>query len=102
MGFILNIINGLYSGIPVCCILFFSKRDLKKHNVALETDIERGLTVVAEGGGYRTIPPSINHYVRCNKCFNTNHRVEIKKNGGWRYSLKPFRIINWKSSVISK
>ncbi len=69
-----NFINGIYSGIPFCCVLFYTKRNKPKSYTALEVDISRGYSRNAG-------------YVLCDKCFKENNVVNIKLNGAIFKSL---------------
>jgi hypothetical protein len=60
-----NFINGIRSGIPICCVLFFVKR----HNdVYQETNLLRNQKSDKCG------------YIRCDKCFKENRKIKQKLN----------------------
>lgn len=64
-----SLLNGLHSGIPLCCILYF---------VGMT---QQGIALVARHaaktrGGHGNAP-----YVQCNECFNTGRVQRIKFNG---------------------
>ena len=71
--------NGIYSGIPLCCIIFFIRKCRSTNLVAKDVTIERGEEWSKNGGV---------QYVQCNKCYNKKKIIKIKNNGcilGWVY-----------------
>jgi hypothetical protein len=76
-GDLFQFVNGLHSGLPVCCVLFFIYRwpkmlascfrDGRLHRPIIEMSRERD--------------PDAPEYVRCDRCIKKDRRVEIKKNG---------------------
>lgn len=77
--------NGLYSGLPLCCIWFFVKKAYSSTHVGYETHIRRGGTPIT----WRT--SSRHGYVQCDKCYQKNHVVKQRNKGcifGWIYYEK--------------
>lgn len=79
---IFNLANGIYSGIPVCCNLFFTYRAYRgKHPVAAVVHEERtnqvfdclGSNDADDGGGA--------NYVQCNRCYAKKNTKKIRYNG---------------------
>ena len=67
-----DIINGLWSGIPLCCILFFLKG-----NRALETARKRDDIKFENDIGY--IPYHDVEYVQCDKCWDSKNDRTLRK-----------------------
>lgn len=65
--------NGLYSGIPLCCVLYFCKH------------VYAGIFAIADHARETRGSNSIG-YVQCDKCFHNKHHVEIKLNGWIRFN----------------
>lgn len=69
-----NLINGIRSGIPLCCVLFYTRRNTNANSlVALDTRIARGGSINASENDP--------NYVLCDKCYNCGKIVNIKPNG---------------------
>ena len=67
---VFDLVNGIRSGIPLCCTLFFAKHRFKYPDEALAIKMKN------KRGSYGD-----SNYVMCDKCFKTNNAVEIKNNG---------------------
>jgi len=80
---IFNLINGIYSGIPLCCTLFYAKKDLNIDPLlAYTVEKNRGIEVELVDHGFRYINGKNNcDYVSCDRCFNMNRFKTIKNNG---------------------
>jgi hypothetical protein len=65
-------INGVRSGIPICCVMFFNKHQIMgTHQIAYTIDTTPRVVWGSGSCGY----------VQCDKCFNTGNKVNIKPNG---------------------
>jgi len=76
---IYHLINGLWSGIPLCCITFFVANHAKheggiaaakykeRYNREFEIDPEKNISKA--------------DYVRCDKCWNKDRLAKVRDNG---------------------
>jgi len=76
-----HIINGVRSGIPLCCVRFFIVEERKGENIAQRihygrTDKEFAIIDYDEAA-----------YVQCHKCYAKNKIVKIRNNGVIFYNL---------------
>ena len=67
-----DFINGLYSGIPLCCVINFCR--CKSNHKALDLAIQYGLK------SHYDFDREVN-YVPCKKCHETKTYNELKHNG---------------------
>ena len=74
--FIFDIANGYYSGIPHCCVWFFSNWCQNNPGKPCASTLE-------EERGYSNYVS----YVQCPHCFEKNKTVEIKQNGGILFKM---------------
>lgn len=88
---IFDIFNGLYSGIPLCCIRYYIRILINGENyVALITEMKRNnfIELVNHNGieamKLKFSPES--EYVQCDYCYDNNIVKQIKNNG---------TILNW-------
>ena len=65
-----DLINGVRSGIPLCCVWYYLRWDDSQGLCAKTTGLRRGTW-----GQY------IREYVACDTCHETGKIVKIKKNG---------------------
>lgn len=63
-----HFINGIRSGIPLCCTWYFVCASKHMTAVARETAIKRGGSLKCG-------------YVTCDRCYHNGRRVKIKHNG---------------------
>jgi hypothetical protein len=86
-----HFINGIRSGIPACCVLFFTKKNRTVDYVAYEVDKERGINVKSVGGAmtYPDGKPTDAEYVQCDTCFKNNRVEPLKSNGCIMHWLYP-------------
>ena len=69
-----DLIDGIKSKIPLCCIFYFIKNGFIHHkNTAYEVDRLRGNTFIMKESdpGYVPLHPNV-PYVECDKCFALN------------------------------
>jgi hypothetical protein len=80
---IYHFINGIYSGIPICCSFFFTKRYINNALVASEVAKERRLFAGGDGKVFRMIFSNKERadYVQCSRCFRENRIANLKDNG---------------------
>lgn len=73
-----HFINGIHSGIPLCCTTFFSLKtvDEKCH----KEGIAFVLSQIREPGAWERGEHKSVNYVQCDKCYENNHVVEINEN----------------------
>lgn len=74
---IFHFVNGIHSGIPLCCTTFFSLKTLDekchREGIAFTVSEER------EPGAWETGTHTSVNYVQCDKCWERGHVVEIKE-----------------------
>lgn len=63
-----HIINGIYSGIPICCVLFFIRQHRQYDGIAMALNRKRRYVERCR-------------YVRCDRCFRAGLVAVIKFNG---------------------
>lgn len=80
--------NGVYSGIPICCCLFFAKTYYKSGKmVCYNVLVQRGYNIKLETIGMSYMDDNEYakmrkyEYVPCDSCHTKNKVVEIKDNG---------------------
>ena len=79
--FIYDLVNGIRSGIPLCCIAFFVLKSQTK-NIGLTVYTERYEALDTQNTF--SDPPSekkLASYVQCDACWDKDRAVKIKKNG---------------------
>ncbi len=89
--FVYDFFNGIYSGIPLCCVIFFLKKmaQYKNSSVAYNVELERGnVKYQLEDGRFALKDESEadRMYVCCDKCLKNGKKNKLKKNG---------RILEW-------
>jgi len=72
--FIYSFVNGIYSGIPVCCVINYCK-DASEEGTAVAMAKKCGMTWKE----YAAKVPT--QYVPCQKCFNKRKFAKIRFNG---------------------
>ena len=73
---IFNLVNGVHSGIPLCCNLFFAYRAHKGGPVAAQVHEER------TGQSFDPLTTRTKaNYVRCHRCYRKDRVKEIRYNG---------------------
>ena len=74
-----NFINGVYSGIPLCCVLYFCMATYKNpyRLVGLLSDRKRK-NLLPNKEEQKTV---ISDFVLCNKCFKKGKNKYCKDNG---------------------
>lgn len=71
---IYDFFNGIYSRIPLCCVLFFCKRVLLKGELTIGQNVNNERNV--------SIDSKSPHYVQCDKCYENNIVANVNfKNG---------------------
>lgn len=91
-NFVYHFLNGLYSGIPVCCIYHFCKLDFKYLTpTGFLSSWMYGDVPTPDNNGNIHGPYNAANYCRCHKCRDENHKKRCKNNGNifGRY-LSPF------------
>lgn len=78
---IFNLVNGVYSGIPICCNLFFSYKVVTR-----ESDCPVAAMVHEKRTGkvfdiFAAKGDDESHYVQCNRCYAKNKVKQIRGNG---------------------
>jgi hypothetical protein len=73
-AFIYDFVNGLHSGIPICCVWNYSK---------LFGVVNKAVFLMGEYGVDFYSDNKIKHigYVPCARCYKKNHFIRIKYNG---------------------
>ena len=67
---LINFLEGIYSGIPLCCTISYCK-GREGPQAAKENNL-------SDEAYYKKYPCE---YVQCRSCENKKHSIEIKKNG---------------------
>lgn len=77
--FLFDLINGIYSRIPFCCVWFFCKRSLSgEHSIGQNVYNERNPDDMSHLG-YQQSPVN---YVRCDKCYNNDKVADVDFTNG--------------------
>lgn len=77
---IFNLVNGVRSGIPICCNLFFSYRVLIKPDCQV-ADVVHEKRTGKVFDVFAVNDPDESQYVQCNRCYAKNKVKEIRDNG---------------------
>ena len=92
----IDFLNGIWSGIPLCCISFFIKKSKEYELTSYSVDEERrGGRAIDGEHGYKPLKPHIK-YVQCDKCFKNDDKGKKLRKGGILFSLKPLNVRVWK------
>ncbi len=72
---IFNLVNGVRSGIPLCCNLFFS------HNALTPGPVAKRVYEKRTSKEFDIFEISESDYVQCNHCYSKNKVKDIRSNG---------------------
>lgn len=91
-NFIYHFLNGIYSGIPICCVYHFCRLDFKYLTpTGFLSSWLYGDVPIPDNNGNIHGPYNATNYCRCYKCRGHDHKRRCKNNGNifGRY-LSPF------------
>ncbi len=74
-----DLVNGVRSQIPICCVLFFVHHILRGEMAVAKVVYDRRGLPLSHGPGY----------VQCQRCFGVQYSVEVRKGGPWCSWLLP-------------
>jgi len=79
---IYNFINGIWSGMPFCCVIFFVKKSwIYQCDTAYHVENKRNNVIYCTERGMKLKEIPEHEYVACDKCTLHKTFVKIKENG---------------------